>query len=429
MKVEVENLSGHFKKVKIEVPPEKVNGHIQDYYKNLQKEVTLRGFRKGKAPMAMVKEAYADTATSKIMREIVESHLSDALREHSFLPISVPQIDVERLVESAPFVFTAIFENTPPVELKEYSGFKAPKFDVTLCEDEIEKTLENIRGQMAKFEAAIPGTPLEIGHIAQLDYEGTNLAGEVVPEASEKDSFVEIGSGVLFKDFEQQILGMKVGESRSFSVSFPEAKGDDDHTPVSGKTLSFKADLKDLRTKSLPAWNDEMVKSIGPFQNFDELKMRVVDDLRQHKEQQHKRDLQEQVVNWLIEKNPVDVPETMMNSQLEQLAVDAGIQLSKMGLDEKAIEERLKEWGSEMQERASRQVKASLLLSAISRKENIQADDEDIRQKILRMAQNGGRSPKQVWEELQQRGLVDGLVRQLTELKALDWVTERVHLG
>ncbi len=428
MKIEVENLSGHFKKIKIEVPVEKVSGHIQAYYKNLQKEVTLKGFRKGKAPIAMVKEAYSDSAQNKIMREIVESNLSEALREHSFMPINVPQIDVEKLHETTPFVFTATFENTPPIDLKEYTGYKASKASVEVTPADIEKTLDSIRTQLAKYEPAVIETPLAIGQFAQLDYEATNLAGDVVPEASEKDSFVEIGSGALFPDFEKQILGMKAGETRSFSVSYPEAKTDEERTPVSGKTLSYATSVKEIRQRTLPEWTDETAKSVGPFESLEDLKKRVEEDLKQHKDQQNKKDLQEQLVNWLIEKNPVDAPETMMNSQMEQLAVDAGMQLSKMGLDEKTIEERLKSWGGEMQERAARQVKASMLLSAISRKEKIQASDEDIRQEILRMAQSNGQSPKQVWEELQKRGLVNGLVRQVTELKALDWVTERVHL-
>ena len=111
----------------------------------------------------------------------------------------------------------------------------------------------------------------------------------------------------------------------------------------------------------------------------------------------------------------------MLNAQMEQLAMDAGTQLSRAGLDEKAIEERLKSWAGEMTERAARQVKASLLLGVIAQKENIQANDEDLRKELVRIAVQSGKNPKDIWEEMQEKGLARGFLRQITELKALDW--------
>ncbi len=425
MKVEVENLSGHFKKLKFEIPAEKVTQSVDGYYKNLQKEVQVKGFRKGKAPLNMVKEMYKDSATSSIIREIVEAHLPEGIRSNAFAPLSVPQIDVESLSENAPFKFSATFENTPPVELKDYTSLKEKKPEVVVEAKELESTLENIRGQMARFESLETGTPLAVGQVALLDYEARDLAGEVVAAATEKDSFLEIGSGNLHPEFEKNVLGMTVGETKNFSVSFPEAATEEEKTPVSGKTLAFVTTLKDLRRKILPDFTEEVVQQMG-FPSVEELKKRAEADIRSHKEQQVRRELQEKVINWLIEKNPVDIPETMMGSQMEQLAMDAGMQLAKMGLDQKAIEDRLKTWAPEMQERATKQVRASLLLGAISKKENIQATDEDIRQEIVRMAQANKQKPQQVWEDLREKQLLQGLFRQLTELKALDWVVDRV---
>lgn len=426
MKSEVENLTGHYKKLKIEVPADAVASHFTEYFKELQKEVTLKGFRKGKAPLDLVKQAYADSATDKVLRRVVEKKLGEALREHSLNPVSMPQIDVQAISPTTALLFTATFENTPPVELKNYEGYKGPTEAVIVDPKEVESTLENIRGQLANFETLPEGTPLAKGHFAHLDYEATDLEGNAVPEASEKDSFLEVGGQGLNGDFEAQILGMKAGEKREFTVNFPAAKADEDAGPLAGRSLKFQVDLKEVRQKDLPAWSDELAKKVGPFENLAALKARVEQDVREHKEKQAQRDLQEKLIEWLIKENPVDAPETLINGQLEQLAVDAGMQLSKMGLDQATIENRLKDWGSEMQERANRQVKASLLLSAIAKKENIQAGDEDIRQEIMRIAKQSNRTAQDVMGDLQKRGLIGGLVKQVTELKALDWLSSRV---
>lgn len=426
MKSEVENLTGHYKKLKIEVPADIVATHFTEYFKELQKEVTLKGFRKGKAPMQLVRQTYADSASDRVLRKIVERKLGEALREHSLSPVSMPQIDVQGINESQPLVFTATFENTPPVELKNYTDYKGGKEPVKVDAEEVEKTLENIRSQLANFEVLAAGTPLARGHFAHMDYEATDLEGKAVPEATEKDSFLEIGGQGLSGDFEKEVLGMTAGETREFNVSFPLPKQDEEAGPLSGRTLHFKTTLKEIRGKNLPEWSDELAKKVGPFADLAELRKRVEDDVRDHKEKTAQRELQEKMIEWLIKENPVDAPETLVNGQLEQLAVDAGMQLSKMGLDQATIETRLKDWGAEMQERATRQVKASMLLSAIAKKENIQAADEDIRQEITRIAQQSNRTPQDVMGDLQKRGLIGGLVKQVTELKALDWLSSRV---
>ena len=255
----------------------------------------------------------------------------------------------------------------------------------------------------------------------QIDFDASEV-GQAFPAASDKDVFVQIGNNELVPEFEKNIHGMKVGEVKTFTVTFPKAEKEEDALPVSGKTLDFTCTLKGLRTKILPEVNDAMAQRLGPFESLAALKTRIAEDLKNQKLEQARRENQEKAVDWLIKENPVDAPETLVNSQMEQLAIDAGMQLSKMGLNEAAIEERLKGWGGEMSERAVRQVKASMLLSAVAKKESIQVSDDELRQEIAKIASQSQRKPKDVWEDLQKRGLVLGLVGQIRELKALDWI-------
>lgn len=428
MKIEIENLQGHFKKLNIEVPAEKVTAKINEVYRSIQRNAELKGFRKGKAPIDVIKKTYAPNAEGQIVREIVEEAFGHAIREHSLQPVSTPQVDVEALLENTPFKFNLTFENQPPVNLKDYSGFKTekPKFEATA--DDVTKALDGIRTQLATFDDVAPGTSLTKGQFAQLDYEAEE-AGKAVPEATEKDAFLETGAGQLPTDFENNILGMKAGETKNFTVKIPTPEKEEERTPLAGRTLDFKVTLKGVRQKTLPALDDALATRVGPFKDLAELQSRVTEDIVRQKELQWKREAQEKCIGWLIEQNPVEAPETMISSQLEQLAVDAGMQLSQMGLDEKAIEARLAGWSNDMQERAQRMVKASLLLGAISKKENIQAADDDVRQEILRIAAQQRRKPQEVVDDLQKKGLMGGLIRQVSELKALDWILGKATGG
>jgi trigger factor len=428
MKIEIENLQGHFKKLNVEVPADKVTAKINDVYRQIQRNAELKGFRKGKAPIEVVKKAYAGNAEGQIIREIVEEAFSSAIREHSLTPVSNPQVNVETLAENTPFKFQLTFENQPPVELKDYTGFKTEKPKFEASDEDLTKALDGIRTQLATFEELPPNTPVAKGHFVQLDYEAEE-AGKAVPEATDKDAFLETGTGQLPADFEANVIGMKAGDTKTFSVKLPVPEKEEERTPLSGRTLDFKVSLKGVRTKTMPVLDDELAKKVGPFEGLAQLKTRVTEDLTRQKELQWKREAQEKAVSWLIERNPVEAPETMINSQLEQLAVDAGMQLSQMGLDEAAIGERLQSWGGEMQERATRMVKASLLLGAIAKKESIQAADEDVRQEILRIAAQSRRKPQEVVEDLQQKGLMGGLIRQVSELKALDWILGKATGG
>lgn len=425
MKVELEDLQGRYKKISIEIPAESVEKHVQQHFVEIQKQVELKGFRKGKAPLKMVQELYGETEKGRIIRRLVEEHLFDAIQEKSLEPVGMPKVDVEALLYNSPFKFSATFEVMPPVVLKDYKGFSPKTENVNVESSDVEATLENAQRQSATFEnieeAVSPGL------FVRMDYEASE-AGQPVPEATQKNGFVEIGKDELFADFEKEIVGLKAGDVKEFTVKFPQPEKEEDRLPVSGRTIDFRVSVLAVQKQVLPELNDEFAKKIG-FESLEQLKNRVSDDLKRTKENTIRRENQEKLVDYLIATNPVEAPETLLNSQMEQLATDAGLQLSRMGLQQQAIEERLKEWGDEMAKRAERQVKASLLLGAIAKQENIQANDEDLRNEIVNIAQQTNSKPQDVWEDLRSKNLVGGLVRQLTELKALNWVLSDAQKG
>jgi trigger factor len=256
-----------------------------------------------------------------------------------------------------------------------------------------------------------------------MDFEASE-AGASVPEATEKDSQLEIGNQTLAPEFEVHIIGMKAGETKTFTVKFPMPEKEEAKTPVSGRTLDFTVNLKSIKEKVLPELNDDLAKKLGPFESFENLRSRIAEDIKNEKAQRERTENTEAIANWLIETNPVEAPATLVNQQLEQLAVDAGMQLSQMGLEQNAIEERLKQWGTSMETKAATQVRLSLLLGAISKAEGIKATEDDLRQEIIRIASQSRKAPKDVLKDLQDRGVMSGLSRQVTEMKTLKWIVD-----
>jgi len=426
MKVEIENLNGHFKKLNIEIPADIISTRIDRHFKNIQSEATLKGFRKGKAPMNLIRETYGPQETPRITRDLVNEYLNKAIVENSLAPVASPDINLEKpVLEGAAFSFSATFENLPPVVLKDYSSFKAEKKAVSVEDSEITETLTNIQQQLSKLEKAPEGTALAKGLVAQMDYEGSEN-GERVESTCAVDAFVEPGNGQLIEDFDNNVIGLKKGDSKEFKATFPLTPDDGQEPhPLAGKTLHFKVSVKDVFNKELPPLSDELAKRVGPFANLAALKERVAQDIRSQKEQQHRREVQEKAIGWLIEKNPVQAPETLVNQQIQNLAIEAGMQLQNMGLPQDQIEERLKEWGEEMTTRATTQVKASLLLGAIAREEKIQVGDEDIRKELGRMATQMRKNPQEIVKDMQDKNMIAGFMRQIQELKALDWLLDK----
>ncbi|MEO5667021.1 MAG: trigger factor [Bdellovibrionota bacterium] len=426
MKVEIENLNGNFKKLKIEIPADIITKRVDTHFKNIQNDVTLKGFRKGKAPMALVRETYGPQENPRITRDLVNEYLNKAIVDNALAPVASPEINLDKpLLEGAPFAFTANFENLPPVVLKDYASFKAATKKFTVEDSEIQETLGNIQQQLSKLEKAPDGTVMAKGMVAQMDYEGTEN-GVRVESTCAVDAFVEPGNGQLIEDFDNNVIGLKKGDSKEFKAKFPTTadEGQEPH-PLAGKTLQFKVTVKDVYNKNLPALDDELAKKVGPFENFDALKTRVIEDIKNQKEQTQRREVQEQAIQWLIEKNPVQAPETLVNQQIQNLAIEAGMQLQNMGLPQEQIEERLKEWSDEMTGRATTQVKASLLLGAIGREEKIQVNDEDIRKELGRMATQMRKNPQEIVKDMQEKNMIAGFMRQIQELKALDWLLEK----
>jgi trigger factor len=265
MKVDLEKISNLERKLSIEVPLEKVTEALGKIYRSIQDQVTIKGFRKGKAPIEKIKSMYGDKAREDVVRDLIESSYVKALREHKLEPLGQPQIEYDNLKENEPFKFSAQFEIRPDVNIEQFENLPVEKEKLELDQKKVEDVLENLRQSRTKENPLIIIRPAQKGDLATIDFEGF-VDGKPLENSAAADQTVEIGSSGFIPGFDDGIEGMNIGESKRIDLKFPE----DYREGLAGKPVTFNITLKRLGQKSVPELSDDFAKEVGPFKDLAE---------------------------------------------------------------------------------------------------------------------------------------------------------------
>lgn len=415
MKFEVENLDGHKKKLSIEVPPELVTVAFNRVLRSMQNEVELKGFRKGKVPLDLLKTQYQADTNKHVIRELIDQSLPVALKDNSLKPAENPNIEPGTLLDGFPFKYSATFECVPPIELKDYTSFKT-KFEKTpATEEEINQSFNRLHDSLGHFH----------------DSDETELKGELAgdfeiwaAESTEKLADVksskfthEIGKGPLVDSMEAKVLGMKKGETREFTHDVPVGPDTEEKKP-----FFYKVTLHGLKYKHLPPLDDEAAKRFGQFNSVAELRQKIAEEITAQKESSQKEQIRQQIIENLLKTHTIEVPEAMKARWMQTLVFNYASELGRMGMPQDQIEEKLKEQSATFMTAAESQAKTSLILDAIGDKEKIQATEEDFRKEIVRMAMEQGRNPQEVFKEIESKNLFGAVLERIAEVKTLDWL-------
>jgi trigger factor len=415
MKFDIENLEGHKKKISVEVPPEIVTGAFNRVLRSMQNEVEIKGFRKGKVPMDLLKTQFQADTSKHVIRELIEESLPVALKNNSLKPAENPKIEPGPLLDGFPFKYTAIMECIPPIELKNYLSFKTKWENVSANDEEVDKSVERLHNSLAHY------------HDSDVEELNGNYAGDLevwAAESSEKlaeaksSRFVhDLGAGPLVENMESKIKGMKKGETREFTADVPAGEDSDETKP-----FYYKVYLHGIKEKHIPPLDDEAAKRFGNFTSVKELRQKIAEEIAAQKQNSQREAIRQQIVEHLLKEHEVSVPESMKARWMQTLVFNYASELGRIGLSQDQIEEKLKEQSGTFLTAAESQAKASLLLDAIGDKEKIQATEEDFRKEIVRMAMEQGRNPKDVYQEVENKGLLGAVLERIEEVKTLDWL-------
>lgn len=382
MQVQVETINPVTKKINIEIPAELVDAEIEKSFAAIQKKAKLQGFRPGKAPMALVKRTYNDAMSDDVMRRLYDTTLYKALTDNKIEPIDTPTVDSGIVKQGTPFKYSAMVEVMPEILLKDYKGLEITKEKYVLNSDSIEGELKRMQENMGQLVPVEEGTAVENGHVVSVDY---SFSVEGCPEeaTSAENAEVQVGAQLLMPGFEEQLVGMKCGESREVKVILPEGY----RTPAAaGKEGVFQVTLKDIKRKELPELNDEFAQQFGDYETIEQLRAKMAEYHQKQELDRVEAELKERTVAALVAKNPLDVPNSMVKRQIEHMLDNfknrlksQRMSMEMMGLDDDAFRIRFADLAVE-------KVKGGLLLMALVEKEDISISEEEIEKKYEEMA-------------------------------------------
>ena len=398
MSVKWEKQEGNQGLLTIEVSAEEVNKALDKAFKKIVVKINEPGFRKGKMPRPLFEKKYGVEALYQDALEIIiPDAYSNAIDEAGIEPVDYPEIaGTETFEKGKDFTFTATVTVKPEPKLGEYKGLEVTKLSTEVTDEEVEAQIQAELAKKAELEIKEDGA-VEDGDTAVIDFEGF-LGEEAFEGGKGEDYALEIGSGSFIPGFEEQLVGAKAGESKDVVVTFPEEYH---AAELAGKEATFKVTVKEIKTKVLPELNDDFAKEIDPeVESLDALRAKIKEQTAEQKKAESEGTLRDELVEKAAENAEMEVPQGMINTELDRMVQEFGQRLQMQGMNLELYfqfsgqnEEALRE---QMTPDAENRVRVALTLEAIAKAENVQVTEEDITAELDAMAAQFGMTVDQI---------------------------------
>ena len=388
MSLQVEKLEKNMAKLTIEASAEDLEKAIEQAYQKQKKQISIPGFRKGKVPRQMVEKMYGkEVFYEDAANALIPDAYDKALEECEEDIVSSPKIEVTQIEAGKPFIFTATVALKPEVKLGKYKGVKVDKIDTTVTDEEVDAEINKERENNAR-NITVEDRPVKDGDMTTLDFEG--FVDGVAFEGGKGENYdLTIGSNSFIPGFEDQLIGAKIDEELDVNVTFPE----DYHAKdLAGKAAVFKCTVHSISVKELPELDDEFAQEVSEFDTLDEYKADVKKNLEEKKAADAKTAKENAAVDKAVENAQMDIPEPMIDSQVEQMINDYARRLQSQGL---SMEQYMQFTGTTMdalkeqvRPQALTQIKTRLVLEKIAEVEDIQISDEKLDEELAKMAES-----------------------------------------
>jgi trigger factor len=418
MNVKVEDISSVKKRLSFDIPAEQVDAEIDKAYQQIAKTAKVKGFRPGKVPRSVLERQYAHQMKTQVLERLISDSYFKALEEHKILAVSGPEIVDSGLLEKGrEFSFQAQVEVQPEIDVKDYVGLSLKKETLKADEKIVADRIEEMRSGSATLENSDREEARE-GDTVVIDFEGF-LNGVAFENGKGEDHQLELGSNTFIPGFEEQLVGMKREEEREIEVTFPLDYGKKD---LAGQDAVFKVKVKEIKEKVLPELNDEFAAQFG-LASLEDLREQVAEAHRSQESERIERDFRDQLTDALIERNPMELPEAMVDRQLDYMLENLQNRMQSQGMSLQALGMTPESFREVYRELAVKQVKGSLVLEAIALKENIQVEESEIKEKLEEIAEEHNASKEMVMNFYADESRRRGLVSQLAEEKVIHFLT------
>ncbi len=412
-------------KLSFEVEAAKFDEAIKRVYEKSAKYFNIPGFRKGKAPMAIVEKYYGDEifyedAFNDIVPEIYEKEL----KENNIEAVSKPDLDVEQIGKGQDLKFTATVQTKPEVKLGKYKGIALKKVEYNVSDEDIEHELGHMAERNARI-VVVEDRPVENKDITVIDFEGS-VDGVKFEGGKAEGHELEIGSGSFIPGFEEQIIGMKTGEEKDITVKFPDDYFSED---LKGKEAVFHVKLHEIKKKELPEINDEFAKDASEYETLSELKNSIKEKLEEDNKARAKYETEEEAIKAICEATEIDIPSGMIETELDNMVKDVETRLSYQGMNMEMylqmIGKTMDEFKKEGEDQAKEAVKTRLILEQIVKDEKIEADKKKVDEKLEEMAKAYGKEKEELGKN---EYFMEYIKKQLAQEEAIQLVVTNAKI-
>ncbi len=426
MQVTVENAKPSRKKIQIEVEPEKIKKKKDEIVREIRKTASIKGFRKGKVPKEIILKTYKNDIENDLKRELMIEAYEFAIQDNKIETVSDPAFTNVEFDEEKGLSFVATVDVKPEIDLKEYKGIEITAKPIEITEEDINKVLDQLRDAFATLEEKEDGT-LENGDIAVIDIKTfTKDTHYPIKEFGGENLHVELGKKQLIEEIENNLEGMKIGETKNIEASF------DENYPLrvlKGKDVVFEVTLKSIKQKKLPELNDDFAQKVNKeFKTFEDLLNDVKERLKKNKEAEEKERQKDELLDKLLEQYDFELPESLVNQEANQMIMDYVKNMYYMGIDISADEFKPQALREKFEPEAKKRVKATFILLEIAKKENIDVSSEEINEVVAQHANAQRKSFEDLYKEYQEKNVLPLIQMEILGDKALDFLYENAKI-
>jgi len=410
------------RELELEIPAEEVSKKIESVAKEFARIANVPGFRRGKAPVSLIRRKFADEIKGEVLQTLVPERVEKAVAEQKLTPVSQPQVEKLDFNEGQPLKFRAVFEVLPEFELGNYKGLELemPTMDVT--EEDVKKTFEQLRERAATF-VPVEGRAIQDGDFAQIKLLGTPEGGGDPLQA--ESVLCHIGAEETMEPFNTNLKGAQAGEHKNFDVDYPADYPD---AKLAGKKLHYAVEVLGIKTKKLPELNDDFAKDVSEWPTLEEFTKKVREGLEHQRDDKHKELLREKILAEIVKLHDFPVPESLVEHQMDVRLERVVRSLAAQGVDPRAVNVDWVALRHRQEDRAKDDVKAELIVDRIATAENIDVTEEEVTHELEHMASHGNESAEAIRARLTKQGGLDRMKAKLRSDKTLDWLAQQAKI-
>jgi trigger factor len=413
-----ETSSSTKREIQVEVPAEEVARETNTLIQKYQKLARLPGFRRGHIPPSIIRQRFGEEIKSEVVDALVPRYFRRETDKQGLIPVSQPRVTDLHIHEGEPLRFKASFDVLPEIKVEGYKELRADKPVIAVTEEEVEQALKSLQEQHATF-TSVEGSTLGDGDFAQVSLDGNPKDGQGKPVHMD-DILVEIAGKNTMPEFTENLRGASAGDERTFDVVYPQDFSDQ---RLAGKTLTYTVKVQAIKQKSLPELNEEFAKQLGEFKDLTEVRQKIREGMEADRKHEAERQAKDKLVAELIRRNEFEVPEGLVDRQVD-LRLERGLRaLAAQGMKPEAMKKMdFSRVRADQREAAVQEVKASLLLEKVADAENIEVSEAEIDREVEIVAKQSKQTPEAIRARLTRDGALDRIRNRIRNEKTLDFL-------